>query len=312
MFVIQCVDDKVWNQFEFVEYLVGSQNGVVELAIVSEAIDLENLGVYRLLDLFKFKQVIVNTWNPLEKHDRYEIRFFGPTFWFDRLSDINPALHTWDQKKIFLCFYHRPNASRLALAGHLNRNYSDQSIIHFSTDINDDSLARFEFDKLLKYDISSLPAAADLLKSLPILQGSRDRHTQCNGYDYEDPLTSIYTQVLVDLVGETHVLGRTFFPTEKTTRPILLKKPFVVFASRDYLAYMRQMGFRTFQGFWDEDYDGFETKDRLLRIYQVIHDIASRTPAELADMYQRMQPILNHNYDLLMSQTYGKNIVEIV
>jgi hypothetical protein len=28
-------------------------------------------------------------------------------------------------------------------------------------------------------------------------------------------------------------------------------------------------------------------------------------------MYQRMQPILEHNYNLLMTQSYNKNITEI-
>jgi len=311
MFVISGVDDKFWNQLEFVEYLVANQHKVIELEVVSEAIDLENLGVYRLLNLFEFRQVRINTWNPFETHDRYEIRFKGPTFWFNKTTNISSDLHRWDQKKIFLCFYHRPTAARLALAGHLNQYYTDQSIIHFSFDINNDSLGQFEFDKLLNYDSSSIVPAANLLQYLPILQGSRDRHTRYRGYDYEDPLTAMYTHALIDLVGETHVQGRTFFPTEKTTRPILLKKPFIVFASRDYLAYLRQMGFHTFNEFWNEDYDGFETRDRLLRIYQVINEIATRPLSELVDIYQRMQPILEHNYNLLMTQSYNKNITEI-
>ena len=311
MFVIHGVDDRFWNQTEFVEYLAENQNRVIELTILSEAVDLENLGVYRLLDIFEFKKVIINTQNPLEHHDRYEIRFVDHTFWFNQLSDINHDLHTWDQTKIFLCFYHRPTAGRLALAGYVNQRHADQSMIHFSADTKDDSLVQFEFDKLLKYDVSSLLPSANLLRFLPILQGSRDRHTRFHGYDYQDPLTKMYTHSLIDLVGETHVQGRTFFPTEKTTRPILLKKPFIVFASRDYLAYMRQMGFQTFYEFWDEDYDGFETKDRLLRMYQVINDIASRSPAKLIEMYHDMQPILDHNYNLLMSQTFSKNITKI-
>ena len=45
------------DHFEFIEYLVANQHKVIELSIVSEAIDLENLGVYKLLDLFEFEQV---------------------------------------------------------------------------------------------------------------------------------------------------------------------------------------------------------------------------------------------------------------
>lgn len=319
MFVISGVNDKFWNQFEFIKYLVANQHKVIDLDIVSEAIDLENLGVYKLLDLFEFEQVIINTWNPLEKHSRYKIKLRGPTFCFTKndfnglryVVDIDPDLHCWNQQKTFMCLYHRPTAGRLALAGHFDKNYNNQSIIHFSTDVTVDSLMNFEFDKLLSYDINSLVPAANLLESLPILQSSRDQHTKFNGYDYSDPLTAMYKNILIDIVGETHVLGNTFFPTDKTTRPMLLKKPFIVFASRDYLAYLRQMGFQTFQGFWDEDYDGFETKDRLLRMYQVIADIANRPVNALVEMYKQMQPILDHNYNLLMSQSYNTTITKI-
>ena len=312
MFVICGSNDKFWNQFEFIKYLVDNQNKSIELDIVPEAIDLENLGVYKLLDLFNFEQVVINTWNPLEKHSRYKIKLRGPTFWFNKIANIDTNFHTWTQNKLFMCLYHRPTASRLALAGYLNEKYSKQSVVHFSTDVTFDSLMNFEFDKLLSYDINSLVPAANLLESLPILQSSRDNHTQFDGYDYSDPLTAMYKNILIDVVGETHVSGNTFFPTEKTTRPMLLKKPFIVFASRDYMAYLRQMGFQTFHGFWDEDYDGFETRDRLLRMYQVIADIAARPVNELVDMYKQMQSILDHNYNLLMSQSYDTTITKII
>lgn len=311
MFVISGVNDKLWNQFEFIKYLVANQHRIIELNIVSEAVDLENLGVYQLLDLFEFKQVIINTCNPFEKHNQCEIRLIDPTFWFNKIINIDSELHSWTQEKIFMCMYHRPTAGRLALAGHLNKNYNEQSIIHFSCDTHDNSLIHFEFDKLLSYDTASVESAADLLKFFPILQSGRDRHTKSNGYDYSDPLTLLYKHILVDIVGETHVSGRTFFPTEKTTRPILLKKPFITFASRNYMLYLRQLGFQTFNEFWDEDYDGFETRDRLLKIYQLVNDIANQPTDILEDMYQRMQPILDHNYNLLMTQSYNRNLTEI-
>ena len=319
MFFISGVNDKFWNQDKFIEYLVCNQHNQIELTIISEAIDLENLGVYRLLDLFEFKQVIINTSNPFEKHDQYTINFAGSAFFFKNkpnrrlphVIDISPDLQTWNQKKIFMCLYHRPTAGRLGLAGHVAHNYTDQSIIHFSMNTDIDSLMHFEFDKLLSYDVDSVAPAANLLKSLPILQSSSERHTKFDGYDYADPLTALYKSILVDIVGETHVLGRTFFPTEKTTRPMLLKKPFITFASRNYMSYLRQMGFKTFHEFWDEDYDSYETRDRLLKIYQLIKDIAARPKAELYKMYNEMQPILDHNYNLLITQSYSNAISEI-
>ena len=307
MFTIICNNDKIWNKLELIDYLVKHQDKKILLDIHPEATCLQSLGVYTLLDVFNFEHVLIHTWNPFEKHSKYEIRLKGDNFFFKKITNIPVQLHQWDQTTIFFCLYGRPSAGRLALAGHLFNRYNHQSLIHFSTDIDD---YKFEFDKLLAYDVASMPAACDLLRHLPLLQSSNDQYSP-NEYDFRDRLTDLYQHILIDVVGETFVLGETFFPTEKTTRPMLLKKPFIVFASRDYLAYLRQMGFQTFQEFWNEDYDGFETRDRLLRMYQVMADVASRPLDELIDIYHRMQPILDHNYDLLMSQSFSKTITKI-
>ena len=307
MFTIICNNDKIWNQLELIEYLVNHQNKKIELDITPEAICLERLGAYQLLNLFNFEHVIIHTWNPFEKHSKYQIRPKGDNFFFKKITKIPDQLHQWNQTKIFFCLYGRPAAGRLALAGHLFNRYNQQSLIHFSTNIDD---YKFEFDKLLSYDVASMPDASDLLQNLPLLQSSNDQYSP-NEYDFRDKLTELYQNILIDVVGETFVLGETFFPTEKTTRPMLLKNPFISFASRDHLGYIRQMGFQTFHDFWNEDYDGFETRDRLLRMYQVIQNIASQSQDELVYMYQRMQPILEHNYNLLVSQSYNKTITKI-
>jgi hypothetical protein len=71
------------------------------------------------------------------------------------------------------------------------------------------------------------------------------------------------------------------------------------------------MGFRTFSDFWSEEYDGFEERDRYLKILELIDLIAKKSIKELKDMYMAMQYTLNHNYNLLMSQSYKNNIVKI-
>ncbi len=68
------------------------------------------------------------------------------------------------------------------------------------------------------------------------------------------------------------------------------------------------MGFKTFYEYWDEDYDGFSTKERYQRILQVIDTVAKKSQLELEDMYNSMQDILEHNYNLLVTQSYNKDI----
>ena len=85
----------------------------------------------------------------------------------------------------------------------------------------------------------------------------------------------------------------------------------MVFGSRDYLAYLRQMGFRTFHDFWDEDYDGYEAADRLVKTSAVLDQLATVPLDKLQTMYWDMQYTLDHNYNLLMSKQYNRRIKQL-
>ena len=93
---------------------------------------------------------------------------------------------------------------------------------------------------------------------------------------------------------------------------MLLKKPFIVFASQNYLDYLHQMGFKTFCNYWNENYDGFSERDRFIKILKLIDSIVAMPSHELKSMYNDMQSVLDHNYNLLLSQQFSKNITEIV
>jgi len=310
-FVISATSDRFWNLTEFIQFLAKHQGQAIELELDPEAICLENLGVYPLLDAFEFESVCIKTWNPLERHQKYNIHLNGPNFWFQKTYEINPALHTWDLSNRFLCFYHRPTAGRLGLAGYVWKNYFDQSLIHFSASVDPDNLIQFELDKLLTYDMQQAAGAGEMIQQLPLLQNSAAGYTATAGYYYDDPLTNMYKHTLIDIVVESHIAGQTFFPTEKTVRPMLLKKPFIVFGSKDYLAYLRQMGFRTFNDFWDEEYDGFGGSDRLKKIFNLIDNLSQKTTVELEAMYWDMQYSLDHNYNLIRQQAYQTTITQL-
>jgi len=307
MFKISGVSDKIWNMAELVDFLVKNQNNEIELMTDPEAVCFETMGIYKILDSFIFSKVTISTYNPFETHPKYQIKFLS-NFWFRQKQNIDASLHSWNKSKKFFCFYHRPTAGRLGLASYLNHRHDLDSLIHFSANAVADNLIQFELDKLLTFDLASVKTAGDLCQSLPVLLGSPDRYTYWQGYFYDDPLTNLYKDILVDVVVESHVSGRTFFPTEKTLRPIWLKKPFIVFGSKNYLLYMRQMGFRTFGDFWDEDYDGYETKERYIRILALLDQLSKKSYSELETMYQDMQRTLQHNYDLLQQQTYTTDL----
>jgi hypothetical protein len=206
--------------------------------------------------------------------------------------------------------YGRPTANRLGISAHLLNCHAEKSVIHFSFGNTYNDLPLYELEKLSQYDLDSVRKVSSLIVNMPIKQASTTGY--CNQhYNFHDTLTQLYQHVFVDIVSESHVLGDTFFPTEKTTRPMWLKKPFIVFASKNYLDYLHQMEFRTFSDFWSEEYDGFEGKDRFNKILKLIDSIALKSTDELEKMYWDMQYTLNHNYNLLLTQTYKKEITYI-
>lgn len=307
MFNLGCTSDKIWNLTEFIEFLVNNQNKTINISIFPEAICLNTIGVYKLLDLFTFEKVNIHTDNPFETSNKYNI-YYQPNSWFTKLETVDPALHSWNLKKKFFCLYHRPTAARLGLAGYLFNRYRDTSLIHFSAPTGIDDLAQFELDKLLSYRLESVQEAGNLINQLPLLLSPSDKYTHDQGYYFEDPLTNFYQDILIDVVVESHVIGKTFYPTEKTTRPMWLKKPFIVFGSRNYLDYLHQMGFRTFNDFWSEDYDGYEGPDRFNKILKLLDELDKKSNVELEEMYESMTYTLDHNYNLLKNQQYSTKL----
>lgn len=308
-FVINGTSDRLWNEIELVEFLVKNQGRHIKLIVNPEAICLKSLGIYKLLDLFSFASVEIRTMNLFEEHDKYNINCdaFCPFLW--EQPKIDTAWHTWNQKKVFFTFYGRPTANRLGLASYLFTHYRSQSHIHFSYNTDPDSLVLYEFDKLLNLRSESLSEAAEMLNHMPITVLPTTHYKRNEWYVFDDPLTAEYQNIFVDIVSETHLRGNTFFPTEKTTRPMWLKKPFITFASPNHLEYLRALGFKTFYEFWPEDYDSYQDRDRFLAILDVIDTLAKKSNNELVDMYQRMQPILDHNYNLLKTQSFEKHLL---
>ena len=79
----------------------------------------------------------------------------------------------------------------------------------------------------------------------------------------------------------------------------------------NHLIYLRQMGFRTFHDFWDEDYDGYNPVTRFQHIIELVNKLATKSKNELNDMYYKMQSTLDYNYNLLINREYSKKITPV-
>lgn len=84
--------------------------------------------------------------------------------------------------------------------------------------------------------------------------------------------------------------------TEKTLIPLNQHKPFLMLGGPYYLKKLKELGFKTFENFWDESYDDIvNTETRMNMIIEIIKDINTKSITELEQLKNDMIPILLHN-----------------
>lgn len=108
-------------------------------------------------------------------------------------------------------------------------------------------------------------------------------------------LLQYYHKFAVEIVCETFVMGDTFFPTEKTIRPIMAAKPIMMFGPRYYLARLRSMGFKTYHTIWDESYDLYQGPRRWHLIQQSMKTLCECDTADQQHMLAQAHEIAMFN-----------------
>ena len=111
---------------------------------------------------------------------------------------------------------------------------------------------------------------------------------------------------LVYVPTETVYFGRRQHLTEKTFKAIALEMPFVLVAPAGSLAYLREYGFRTFAGIFDESYDD-ETDDvcRVEKVTRLLKDLNNLSVAERQQIHRACLPVVEHNYHHFYRGAFG-------
>jgi hypothetical protein len=103
---------------------------------------------------------------------------------------------------------------------------------------------------------------------------------------------------LVYVPTETVYFGRRTHITEKTFKAIALEMPFVLVAPAGSLEYLREYGFQTFAGIFDESYDE-ETNDvrRIELVVKLLKDLDNLSAKERQQIHRACLPAVEHNYN---------------
>lgn len=106
-----------------------------------------------------------------------------------------------------------------------------------------------------------------------------------------------YVNTFVSLVSET--LTDSIFFSEKIYKPILMGHPFILMGAPGQLKVLRSFGFRTFNKWWNEDYDEIpNTLERAKHIAELLNTLSKKTTEELIKIRMDMRLTLLHNQNV--------------
>ena len=109
------------------------------------------------------------------------------------------------------------------------------------------------------------------------------------------------------MVSETNDVDYEIFMTEKIWKPIIAQHTFVVHGNYLYLQKLREMGFKTFSSYFNEEYDIEKNPD--VRIDKIVNTCRDLLTKNWQDIYLQTQALRKHNYDTFFNE--GKLSLEI-
>jgi hypothetical protein len=302
------------------------------LSIYSEFKGDEDSSALRADELDSIKEYVIR--NKLTNVNVYTCDYDAKTYYpyyksFMNIETDDLFIRTIPQKTVFhtnvkaafnkkfICLNWRFTPHRQLLAAYLSQKSStiswyfrgDLPVVGHYNWISIFSLRDPKYFNTLIDGITYLNANAPLSVDLPDVEsislydtahGEFIPNSQILNNSSNEIIENAYLNVFCDIVTESRFAQPTGNFSEKVFHPIWYKKPFVLAAPPHTLKYLKEEGYKTFNEFWDESYDDCENhEERLMKIFDVIDFIDSKSIDELREMYEQMKPILKHNYDLI-------------
>lgn len=313
MIVLPNMDGKIWqSESRLVDMMTEIiHTGKLEIDLNHEGPCAESVGLYQLLDYLCVNaeidksDITITTWNLIEQHPQYRIvinplmHLHKATKTFDQNLCLQKHKQLTDMSKHIGLFIGRSNWVRLWIASHLYRQYRKQILLTYHWQSrNDFHSAHIGIDDMLIWQapIDDARAAFNLLADCPITLDKIDQYPLLLPENLG--ISRFYKNFFVEVVCETYFTGRCFFPTEKIWRPIMMKTPFIVHGPLHYLKHLQQLGFRTFDRWWNEDYDDYGHNLRIVKILSILEDLIQLDHKQLYQLYQDMYATLEHNYQI--------------
>jgi len=312
------VSGDVWNNPKQVQQQLDQtpQSQHVVLDFRAEGPSMYALGICKMIDQWLESQqrapdtVTVTCWSnateiiPYNKSACSVPSHFwklSKSYWHDTTTVVSG--------KLFAFFLGRDTVARNTIMYQIATQWSDHFVLskmrshHMNPWANPDpennSWMIEDVDSMIQW-YKECPVASIDNKSVRDQFGDPDNHARVNS-----SLLEYYNQFNIELVCETYTLGTTFFPTEKTARPIMAAKPILVYGPVGFLNELKRMGFKTYSELWDESYDLLQGVDRWLGMKKVIQQLI------LLDKLQQQELLAKANSIAMFNRQHLANFVKL-
>jgi hypothetical protein len=258
---------------------------------------IDNLFLLSVIDpLYWDEASIAETQQRLQIKKIYRIGMFADSkyewnFHSFTTADLAPRYTNSDIELIspdwaFLLYQRKPRLHRVELTNMLlERNLNTRGIITLGSNKNS------------SYDWSEGSTGPVLtIEDYPGNYKHNGKHDDFDGVPND--LVSlgrldIWQHHLLNVVSETEFNDwQPRFVTEKTWKPIIGLRPFVVHGHPAVYRWLESQGFRTFNHYWP---DINIADDQHSHVMSAIETVSNKTTQELLQMYQDMLPDLQHN-----------------
>jgi len=226
------------------------------------------------------------------RNDKLELSEFKYDFNVKTIDDIDID----NKSKYFLCYLRNCNRlHRKGLAAYFQ--------YHDLWDTNNISWLKVSWSsELPEYVPEKYWKSFFELDEKPLLE--LDTHDLKNKSGFNTAFSSDWKhnqESFLTIVSETQYEIDTTYISEKMVKPIMNLQPFIVMSTPKFLQFLKDNGFKTFDGFINKSYDTQDNHEqRFEMIFNELDKFRSKSFDELKDWWREILPILEHNQNRLI------------
>jgi len=153
-------------------------------------------------------------------------------------------------------------------------------------------------DFIFRYSGQDIKQPSNHFDVIKFNKGDFDPYTSVLAKYYHSVSQSVpiklYNQSYFNLIVESDLsLNDSFFLTEKTIKSLITGQPFVICATPKFLENLRNLGFKTYNSLWNEDYDNILNFDK--RMEEVVDLCRTLENFDWAKHRLELEEIQKHN-----------------